>query len=160
MATTIFEVPARIAADVEGHTFPPHPITDRAPGINPSDYDEADESIIVVSRTFDDDSVVSWQAMGAGGRHERYIVDVIVTTRVHGRTWAQMMERLGDLTLAVLAMYTDDHGQFVPPGGVDDGVNEYGIFTGMANAERSNQWGTDEGWAGQCRVAIRIAAQI
>lgn len=161
MLTTIFDVPVRIAEDLGAVAFSPHPVTGHKPGLNPWDYTQAEESVIVVSRTNDDDAVAEWESMGRDGRGERYIVDVVVTTQVRGRTWAQMMERLDELTTAALELFTDDNGQFLPPGGVDaDGANPYGIWTGMANAERSNQWTDDEGWYGQCRVAVRIAARI
>jgi len=161
MLTTIHAVPMQVARDMDGTSFPPHPATNRLPTVNPADYPDADESIVIVSRTADDDTVAEWLTMGQRGRDERYIVDVIVTTQVAGTSWVDMMSRLSELTEVVLAVYTDDNGQFVPPGGVDtDGENTHGIWTGMANAERSNQWGTDEGWCGQCRVALRIAARI
>jgi hypothetical protein len=161
MSTTIFDVPMRIARDMSTVTFPPHPTTDREVAVNPADYPDADESVVIVSRTSDDDTTAEWAAMGQLGRDERYIVDIVVTTQVAGQSWVAMMERLAALTEAVLDVYTDDRSQFVPPGGVDaTGENPYHIWTGMANAERSNQWGTDEGWAGQCRVAVRIAARI
>jgi hypothetical protein len=161
MSTTIFDVPMQIARDMEGTGFPPHPVTNVAPTVNPADYPDAAESIVIVSRTSDDDTVTEWASMGSLGKHETYIVDIVVTTQVAGVVWVDMMTRLAELTVAVLDVYTDDNGQFVPPGGVDaENENPYRIFRGMATAERSNQWGTDEGWCGQCRVAIRIAARI
>ncbi len=161
MGTTIFAVPMQVARDMESTGFTPHPTTNQPPTVNPADYPDAAESVVIVARTFDDDTVTEWASMGRLGREERYIVDIVVTTQVPGVTWVEMMERLETLTETVLAAYTDLNSQFVPPGGLDAaGENPHRICNGMAIAERSSQWGTDEGWCGQSRVSLRIAARI
>lgn len=162
MPTSIFDVPVRVAEDMADAAFPPHEVTNAKPGVNPADWPEALEAVVVLSRANDDAAVLEWMSFGSGGREERYIVDVHVRTQVPGRSWAQMMARLADLVGVVLDVYTDSAtSRFLPPGGLEaGGANRYGIFHGMANAELQDQWPTDEGWAGECRVALRIAARI
>lgn len=160
--SSVFPVMARIAEDLQAVEFPPHPVTNRAPSVSiGQDETTRDEQIVVRLRTDDDPASLAWASMGAGGREQRYIVDVWALSSIAGRTWADMWERLEVLVEAVLAVFTNDSGQFLPPGGVDpDDGNEFGIFHGMAADENHNQWANDEGWHGECRVAVSIAARI
>lgn len=161
MPTSTFAVAKQVADDMDAAAFPPHPVTGELPRVSigaPST--EAAEQIVIRIRTSEDAATTEWASMR--DRDERYIVDVWVLSEVRGVEWPEMWERLADLTGVVLATYTDPAtGGFTPPGGLDaEGANQFGVWTGDITAEEHDQWGTDEGWAGQCRVALRFAAQI
>lgn len=164
MRTMTFAVLSAMAADLEAVGWPPHPTTNRPPRVSiGQDETNQDESIVVRLRTDNDDATAAWASMGRGGRDERFIADVWILSSVPGATYSVMWDRLAELTEAVLDVFIDEDGQFVKPSGTEldeDMVPPYGVWDGAANAELQNQWGTDEGWSGECRVAVRIAARI
>lgn len=165
MARTLtFAVLSAMANDLEAVGWPPHPTTNLPPQVSiGQDATNEAESIVVRLRTDDDNATAEWSSMGRGGRDERFIADVWIMSTVPGASYTDMWNRLEELTEVVLAVYTDDAGQFIPPTGTaldEDMDPPHGVYNGAANAELQNQWGTDEGWSGECRVAVRIAARI
>lgn len=159
--TRTFAVTERIATMLEDATWPAHPVTTETPHVSIG-MDEAysGEAIIVRLRTDEDAATVEWMKMSTHGRDERFIVDVYVESTVAGATWRQMWDRLAELADVVLAKFVDD-SQFIHPGGRDDTAPGYlGVWSGDANVAEHDQWGTDEGWSGRCRIAVRVAALI
>lgn len=96
-----------IATSLEAQTYPQlQGITPRVIYGDPFGVQDGTREMIGV-RIQVDDSAISWERMGPAGRDETFTVQVVIMTMVPGRSGAQVVDRLEELSVVVEGVLYD-----------------------------------------------------
>ncbi len=144
-----------IATALEGETFPLlQGIAPRVIYGDPFGVQDGTREMIGV-RIQVDDSAISWERMGPAGRDEMFTVQVVVMTMVPGRTGAQVVDRLEELSAVVEGVLYD----------ISAKQSQALDLPGVTNLSMVSQVAPDvqygeEGFVGMSTISMMIRSRI
>lgn len=152
-----FAVLRDISERLDHAPWAPHPTTNRLPVVGIGDTGAQEFETVDVIYRVGDDATIEWARMSQAGRDERFEVDILIRTSVPGNSRTTALDRLEELAeVAQGVFYAPDSGVYLPPGNGE----QWASTLGGVNRVTPQLWATDEGWAGDCGVTVRVAVRI